>query len=97
MTSLVNEPLRKSKMPLVLKESVINPILKVTNSMKCEDFRPVNTLSILDKIIETVIYDNLLHHVKENIFLSICQSGFREKHVTESALMLVVEERKHAK
>ena len=92
VTEIVNDSLRNKAMPDVLKQAVIYPTLKVENSNRCEDFRPVNNLPIMEKLIESVIYELLMKHVKENNLLMECQSGFREKHSTESALCLVIEE-----
>ena len=92
LTEMVNWFLRHKKMPKTLKEAVITPLPKKQNSIRCEDMRPVNNLSVVEKIIVTVVFNLLLTHLKENCLLSECQSGFREKHSTEAALCFVIEE-----
>lgn len=49
-----------------LKISTIISILKVANSQNIADFRPINTLCTMDKLIETVVYDKILEFVEIN-------------------------------
>lgn len=91
VTSVVQQSLAQKNMPKSLKTSVIVPIAKIKGSVNCNDFRPINTLPVIEKVIETVVHETLLKYISENRLLTKHQSGFREKHSTESALQLVIE------
>lgn len=88
---IVEKCINEGVMPDLLKSSTITPIPKVKGSYKPEDFRPINVLPALDKGIESIVHENITHFIKVNNILSECQSGFREQHSTESAILLVLE------
>lgn len=66
--------------------TIVTPIPKVPNAKKAEEFRPINNLPVIEKIIESVVKNQLVDYLDE--FDIICKepSGFRTKHSTESAL-----------
>lgn len=88
--NLINTSLDTGKVPSQLKISTIVPIQKVNNTIKSEEFRPVNTLPSIEKVLELVVYEQLLEHVNNNSILITNQSGFRKKYSCESALQLMV-------
>lgn len=88
--NFINLSIEKSKIPSNLKISTIVPIRKVPGSNKCEDFRPVNMLPALEKILEKVIYNQLIKYVKKNNILMEVQSGFREGYSCETAIQCVL-------
>lgn len=91
VSEIVNESIIQRKLPQTLKTSVIIPIGKIKGSSKCSDLRPINTLPVIEQIIETVVHETLLRHIKEHNLLTEHQSGFEEQHSTETALQLVIE------
>lgn len=89
---VVNSSIEKCSIPERLKISVVIPLRKVARTICCEEFRPVNTLPAIEKILEKIIYNQLEKYIRENNILSRFQSGFREKHSCETALQCVIGE-----
>lgn len=88
--NLVNTSLDSGMIPSDLKTSTVIPIQKIPNTTKAEEFRPINTLPPLEKVLELVVYEQLMQHVENNSILMNNQSGFRKKYSCESALQLTI-------
>lgn len=86
---IINTSLSSGKVPSELKTSVIIPIPKVSKPTVPAEFRPVNLLPVVDKIIETVVCQQLGKYFESNELLYLGQSGFRSEHSCESALQYV--------
>lgn len=86
---LINTSLATGKVPNELKTSVIVPIPKVTKPKIPAEFRPINLLPVVDKIIEIIICEQLRNYFEANQLLFAGQSGFRANHSCESALQYV--------
>lgn len=96
LINLVNTSLEFGVIPNRLKLSTIVPIRKVSNTKKVEEFRPVNMLPAVEKILETVVYIQLLKFIEENKILSKYQSGFREGYSCETAFQFLLNKWKSA-
>lgn len=63
---------------------------KVVNSIKCQDFRPINTLCFFEKVQEKVVKIQLLKYIDiNNIFIDE-QSAYRKNHSCETALNYLI-------
>lgn len=93
---LINTSLQTGTFPNNLKTSIITPIQKVSNTNKAWEFRPINTLPCIEKVLELVVYQQLTDYLNENNMLMMYQSGFREKHSCETALQLTITKWKQA-
>lgn len=89
---VVKTSIQTCTIPVMLKTSRITPVPKVSNSCNINDLRPINVLPSMDKIIEEIIRENILNYVHANSILSNSQFGFREKHSTETAINVVLED-----
>jgi hypothetical protein len=87
---MINTSLQEGTVPDELKISTVVPIQKVRGSNKCADLRPINMLPIAEKILEEAVITQLKEFVKTENILVPEQSGFREKHSTETAIQLVL-------
>jgi Reverse transcriptase (RNA-dependent DNA polymerase) len=87
----INDLIINSVMPEPLKISIISPIPKVDNPQTPEDYRPVNNLCCLDKLIETIVLDQMNEFLEVNKILSDTQHGFRASHSTETALITLTD------
>jgi hypothetical protein len=76
--------------------SSIIPIAKVNNTILAAEFRPINTLPIIEKILEKVVYHQLSKYINDNNLLYIYQSGFRKNHSCETALQITLSKFKKA-
>lgn len=87
---LINSSLLEGVVPSHLKISTIIPIQKVKNTIKCEEFRPINMLPALEKIVELAVYKQVNDYLQDNQFIIKEQSGFRCGHNCETAIQLVI-------
>lgn len=86
---IVNESLNET-IPDDWKLTTVVPVPKVNRPKKAEDYRPVNMLPTLEKLLETVVKNQLIKYIEDNNLLSRWQSGYRERHSCETALNLVL-------
>lgn len=86
---LVNTSLVTGKVPNELKTSVMIPIPKVPKPKIPAEFRPINLLPVVDKIIEVIVCQQLRFYFESNQLLFVGQSGFRNNHSCESAIQYV--------
>ena len=80
LLEIINESLVSGRVPTIWKESLVIPIQKVTGTSKSEEFRPINMLHTLEKMLETVVKTQLLEYLNKNKLLIQEQSGYREGH-----------------
>lgn len=86
LLNFINGSMEVGTVPKVMKISTIVPIQKVKKSVKCEEFRPINMLSSLSKIMEQVVCTQIRDYIEGNNLLTQYQSGFREGHSCETAI-----------
>lgn len=65
------------------------PIPKIRKPKEPSDYRPINLLPTIDKILEIVIAEQLREYFEKNNLLYLRQSGFRDKHSCETSLQYV--------
>ncbi|XP_044745437.1 uncharacterized protein LOC123307262 [Coccinella septempunctata] len=88
--ALVNTSLERGQVPDLLKISTVIPIPKVVGTLNACEFRPVNTLPTIEKVLERTVYEQLLRHVESNEILMSNQSGFRKGYSCEAALQFMI-------
>ncbi|XP_053596013.1 uncharacterized protein LOC128667989 [Microplitis demolitor] len=77
---IINRSLESGVVPDCLKVSRIVPIQKIKDSIKITDFRPINTLPVLEQVLESIVKSQLNKFIVENEILNEEQSGFRKEH-----------------
>ena len=88
---LVNKSLTSGIFPQPWKEAKISPIFKTGSKDDVNNYRPISILPTLSKIIEKWIQKHLMSFLNSHNLLHEKQSGFREGHSTESALILMID------
>ena len=88
---LLNQSLQQGVFPDELKIAKITPIYKADDSSKFNNYRPVSVLSIISKIFEKAMYNKLLKFLEKYKILYEKQFGFRKKHSTYMALMILID------
>ena len=91
---IVRESLTTSTHPTILKRAVIKPTLK-KNSLDpdiLKNYRPVSNLSVISKLIEKVVLDQLNAHLDNNDLHCTMQSGYRANHSCETLLVKMIDE-----
>ena len=87
---IINRSLETGILPEDWMESMITPVEKVRNTIKCEEYRPKNTLRTCEKIIEKIVKDQLEEYFEKHSLLSKYQSGFRKRFSYETAINYVI-------
>jgi len=88
-TGMINISLTKGIFPNCHKHAIVTPLLKKPglDSSDLNNFRPVSNLSFVSKIIERVVSLQLRNYLNVNNLLPLNQSGYRNFHSTETALL----------
>lgn len=87
LSDIFNESLKSGIYPDCLKVAKVIPVLKNADSSLLNNYRPISTLSVFDKIFEKLIYIRLLNFLEYNNFFYSYQYGFRKGAGTELALI----------
>jgi hypothetical protein len=88
---LINKSLTQGVVPRELKRAKVIPIFKSGDPMLIKNFRPVSVLPLFSKLFERVMYNRLINFINRNNLLYRYQFGFREKHSTAMALMVLTD------
>ena len=91
ITSFINESLMSGIVPAPLKDGFLRPLLKKVgmNHNGLENYRPVTNLTFVSKILEKVVFQQILSHIDFNSLHSVFQSAYKKYHSTETALLKV--------
>ena len=86
---LINLSLQKGIFPSVEKVAKVTPIYKAEEKTLFDNYRPISVLNIVSKVIEKVIYMQLIHYLETNKLLNQHQFGFRPKKCTQDAVLFL--------
>ena len=86
LTHICNISLKSGVMPDPLKISRITPIHKSNKRNEINNYRPISILSVISKIIEKIVCNQLTHFFNSCSIFNNYQYGFRVGRSTESAL-----------
>jgi hypothetical protein len=70
-----------------MKLAKVTPIYKSGERTNCGNYRPISIISVVAKILEKTIYNQIFDFLKQNSILVNQQSGFRPLHSTETTLL----------
>ena len=76
---MINLSIRSCKFPDAWKKGTVIPLPRVNNPKKVGDLRPITLLPIPSKIIEKVVYSQLMYYLENNNYIHGNQYGFRKK------------------
>ena len=89
LTTLFNLFLRLGKVPTQWKVSNVIPIFKSGDPSNASNYCSISLLSLVSKVLERIIFNQISHHLSINRLLSKNQFGFRTGFSTEEALLSV--------
>lgn len=82
----INSILLDGHFPDELKISRVCPVYKKGPKDKPESYRPVSLVPVLSKIIEIIVYNQVILFLEENEILYSSQFGFRRGRATQDAM-----------
>jgi hypothetical protein len=91
LVHLVNLSLNQGIFPSELKVARILPLYKSGDARLVKNYRPISILPIFSKLFERIIHDRLLEFIEKYDILNNSQFGFRKKHSTTTALIVLVD------
>ena len=91
LTCLINRSFADGIFPYELKLARIVPIFKSGNCTVHSNYRPTSILIFFAKVVEKLLYKNLLVFSDDNDIFYQHQFSFRKKHSTQQAIISLVE------
>lgn len=92
VTFLFTQSYESGQLPNDWRNVHVVPVFKKGEKHDTCDYRPVSLTAVLCKIMEHVIYKNIMHHLDDNNILFANQHGFWKTHSCETQLILAVED-----
>ena len=89
LTRLINKSITLHAFPDVWKNAIVVPVHKSTQSSSLSNFRPISILPVFSKVLERVVYDQIVDHFTTYNLFSNRQSGFRARYSTQNVLLHV--------
>ena len=83
---IFNTSIETSTFPVTWKIARVIPIYKDEKSEK-SNYRTISVLSVLSRLFEKLIYDQLYQYLEQGGFLTADQSGFRALHSSATCLL----------
>ena len=85
---ILQKSLDTGNLPLSWSQDNIAPIFKKGDRSLAANYRPISLTSICCKILEHIIFTNIMNHFDYYSVLTDRQHGFRSKRSTESQLII---------
>ena len=96
ITHIFNMSIGLNQVPVTWKQAYVTPLLKAGNQSDLNNYRPISNLSVLSKILESLVASQLKSYLDSLNILNNMQSGFRSRHSTVSATLKVFDDIKEA-
>ena len=84
---LFNKSLISGIFPDDWKCARVTPLFKQGESFDLNNYRPISVISVVAKVFERIVYDQLYNFLSSEEIISKQQSGFRSLHSTVTALL----------
>ena len=91
-TLLFNSTLHQGKIPSPWKQAHVAPVHKKNSRHDPANYIPISLTSVTCKIIEHIIYSQVINHLDSNGILTDKQFGFRKRHSCETQLLITVQD-----
>ena len=89
LTCIFRQCLSTGTWPSLWKEARVTPVFKKKDKADPTNYRPISLLSVVSKILERIIAEQLTHHLDEHHLLSPRQHGFRKGRSASDLLLLL--------
>ncbi|XP_071954198.1 uncharacterized protein [Antedon mediterranea] len=87
LSHIINISISTGYIPSDWKSAKVVPIYKKKDRLYAGNYRPVSILSAVSKIIERIMYNQLMSYLNDQSLLYTYQSGFRPSFSTETCLI----------
>ena len=87
LTHIINLSIEKECFPTEWKTAKVIPLLKKGDPLNPQNYRPVAILPVISKILEKVVFCQIVQYMEENKLLHPNHHGFRSGHSTETCLI----------
>ena len=87
VTHIVNLSIQQAEFPSLYKIAKVIPLLKKDDPLEPKNYRPVAILCILSKVIERVIFTQIVDYMNSNEYFHPNHHGFRAHHSTATAMI----------
>ena len=74
---MINLSLQSGSVPIEWKAAKVIPLFKSGFMVELYNYRSISILPVLSKILERIVYKQLLSHLESNGLMSSFQFGFR--------------------
>ena len=88
LSLIFQKSLITGELPLSWLRANITPIFKKGDQSLASNYRPISLTLICCKILEHIVFSNIMNYFDQYAILTDRQHGFRRKHSTESQLIL---------
>ncbi|RVE45163.1 hypothetical protein evm_010186 [Chilo suppressalis] len=95
ITHILNTSILTGVFPAAWKDANVIPIPKKSNPASFSEYRPISILPFLSKVLEKLVYRQLIVFLNQNQLLNPYQSGFRTGHSTSTALVKIADDIRH--
>ena len=92
ITDLINKSIITGRFPNQLKQAKVYPIFKNGAKDDPSNYRPISILPTISKIFEKHINNHLMRFLNKYKLIHECQSGFRQKHSCNTALIKLIDQ-----
>lgn len=90
LTEIINKSLLSGRVPTDCKMAIVKPKLKKSGLPTVfSNYRPLSNLSLVSKVLEKVVNNQLNLHLNQNNLLPVNQSAYRQHHSVETLLLRV--------
>ena len=92
LVELFNRSVSEGLVPSVFKAAYVTPLLKKADldSADAKSYRPISNLSVLSKLLERLVAQQLIDYLRGAGLLPDLQSAYRAFHSTETAVLKVM-------
>ena len=87
ITVLLNKCIDSSSVPYRWNQAVVTPVPKCKQCSELSQFRRISVLPILSKVLERVLFNQIVLHLHKYKLLSALQSGFRAGYSTQDVFI----------
>ena len=92
VTFLFSQSYESGQLPNDWRNAHVVPVFEKGEKHDPCNYRPVSLTAVLCKIMEHIIYRNIMNHLEDNDILFANQLGFQKNNSCESQLILTVED-----